>query len=66
MGEIKLEKLVTSKDRVDYWFSTTEDLKCFFRTPMHMFVQYDRCIENIPEAFWSFHSWEMLCKLRGL
>lgn len=50
MGEIKLEKLVTSKDRVDYWFSTTEDLKCFFRTPMHMFVQYDRCIENIPES----------------
>ena len=50
MGEIKLEKLVTSKDRVDYWFSTTEDLKCFFRMPMHMFIQYDRCIENIPES----------------
>lgn len=50
MGEIKLEKLVASKDRVDYWFSTTEDLKRFFRTPMHMFVQYDRCIENVPES----------------
>ena len=50
MSEIKLEKLVASNDRVDYWFSVTEDLKCFFKKPMHMFAQYDRCIEHVPAS----------------
>lgn len=50
MSEIKLEKLIVSNDRVDYWFSATEDLKRFFKQPMHMFAQYDRCIERVPES----------------
>lgn len=49
MGKIKLEKLIVSNDRVDYYFSVTEDLKRFFKPQMHMFAQYDRCIEHIPE-----------------
>ena len=50
MSEIKLEKLVASNDRVDYWFSVTEDLKRFFKQPTHMFAQYDRCIERVPAS----------------
>lgn len=50
MGKIKLEKLIVSNDRVDYYFSVTEDLKRFFKPQMHMFAQYDRCIERIPES----------------
>lgn len=50
MGKIKLEKLLISKDRVDYWFTTTEDLQRFFKSPMHLFMQYDRCIECVPES----------------
>ena len=50
MSEIKLKKLIVSNDRVDYWFSVTEDLKRFFKQPMHMFAQYDRCIERVPES----------------
>ena len=50
MGKIKLEKLLINKDRVDYWFTATEDLKHFFKSPMHLFMQYDRCIESVPES----------------
>ena len=50
MSAIKLEKLLVSKDRVDYWFSVTEDLKHFFKTPLHLFAQYDRCIEQVPKS----------------
>lgn len=50
MSEIKLEKLTVSNDRVDYWFSTTADLKCYFDSPMHLFAQYDRCIAAVPEG----------------
>ena len=50
MSEIKLEKLIVSNDRVDYWFSVTEDLKRFFKPPFHLFAQYDRCIERVPES----------------
>lgn len=50
MGEIRLEKLRISKDRVDYWFTATEDLKHYFKAPMHLFMQYDRCIESVPDS----------------
>ena len=50
MGKIKLEKLLISKDRVDYWFTATEDLTHFFKSPMHLFIQYDHCIECVPES----------------
>lgn len=66
MSEIKLEKLIVSSDRVDYWFSVTEDLKRFFKQPMHMFAQYDRCIERVPESILVIPFWEILCKLHGL
>lgn len=66
MGKIKLEKLLISKDRVDYWFSTTEDLEHFFKLPMHLFMQYDRCIECVPESILVIPFWGMLCKLLGL
>lgn len=50
MSKIKLEKMIACNDRIDYWFSVTKDLKCFFKPQLHMFVQYDRCIEHIPEG----------------
>lgn len=50
MGEIRLNKLLVSKNNVDYWFSVTDDLKCFFKNPLHLFVQYDRSIEQIPTS----------------
>lgn len=50
MGKIILEKLTVSNDRVDYRFTVTEDLKPLFHAPLHLFAQYDRCIEHIPES----------------
>lgn len=50
MGQIKLTRIQVENQRVDYWFSVTDDLKQFFAPQLHMFAQYDRCIEQIPES----------------
>ena len=50
MGEIQLVQLNVKNNRVDYWFTATEDIQSFFAPSMHMFAQYDRSIEKVPES----------------
>lgn len=50
MGKIVLTKLDVSKQRVDYRFEISDDLKKYFDQDLHMFVQYDFDIDTIPKG----------------
>lgn len=49
MGKIQLTNLSKSKNRVDYIFTVSNDLCRFFKDT-HLFCQYDRIIEHIPDS----------------
>ena len=50
MGEIRLEKLVVKGGRVDYWFKVTKDIAPYFKPELHLFAQYDRDVETVPQS----------------
>lgn len=47
-GYVKLDIIKIKKNRVDYFFSVSEDLEKFFNNSLHMFIEYDEDIEDIP------------------
>lgn len=49
-GYVKLECIEVNNNRVDYYFSTSKCLEEFFQHKLHMFVEYEENIENIPKS----------------
>ncbi|MCS5420920.1 MULTISPECIES: peptidase [Psychrilyobacter] len=47
-GHVRLDKVDIIGNRIDYFFSVSDDLKKFFEDELHMFVEYEENIENIP------------------
>ncbi len=48
-NDILLKKMIVSNNRVMYYFDVRGDLKRFFNRNT-MYVEYDFCVENIPEG----------------
>lgn len=49
-GYVQLKNIEVRNNRVDYFFSVSEDLKKFFNDNLHMFIEYDEEIEDIPKS----------------
>ena len=47
-GYVKLDRIKIIRNRVDYFFSVSENLEKFFYNSPHMFIEYDEDIESIP------------------
>lgn len=48
MSYVKLDKIEINKNRVDYFFSVSDNLMKFFNEELHMFIDYDEDITDIP------------------
>lgn len=49
-GYVQLNNIKVSNNRVDYYFSVSQDLKKFFDNSLHMFIEYDEEVKDIPNS----------------
>ena len=49
-GYVKLEQLKISKNRIDYYFTVSDNLQKYIGKENHMFVEYDEEIESLPQS----------------